>query len=202
MEKLLSAHPLLVLRDTSRKLDVDPVIRLSRIQMSPTQIGSLFFCRTWVILNLNIYFFNLNVQFKYSLASSRLYLQRVFGDGSRLSDMEVFEDEVLAEGGRSSNRRLVHDQWRFHCMARSGSLILSFTHPSKKGGGTMVLYSRSVIHTVFSKIACIFASRCVSLKLQFQHFVKELECYPLLCWGSFQHAVRWHNIRPCLFLFA
>lgn len=33
-----------------------------------------------------------------------------FGDGSRLSDMEVFEDEVPAEGGRSSNRRLVHDQ--------------------------------------------------------------------------------------------
>ena len=66
-------------------------------------------------------------------------------------------------------------------LARSGSLTLSFTHLSKKGSGTMVVYSGSVIYTVFSKMAYIFASRYVSLKLEFQHFVKKLECYQLLC---------------------
>lgn len=45
-----------------------------------------------------------------ALASSRTLAAGRFGDGSRLSDMEVFEDEVLAEGGRSSNRRLARDK--------------------------------------------------------------------------------------------
>lgn len=44
------------------------------------------------------------------LGSSRPLGAEGFGDGSRLSDMEVFEDEILAEGGGSSNRQLVHDE--------------------------------------------------------------------------------------------
>lgn len=62
-------------------------------------------------------------------------------------------------------------------LARSGSLTLSFTRFLKKGSGTMVVYFGTVIYTVFSKMSSIFASRCVSLKLQFQHFVKKLERY-------------------------
>lgn len=37
----------------------------------------------------------------------------------------------------------------------------------------MAVYSGFVIYTVFSKMTYIFASRCVSLKLQFQHLVKK-----------------------------
>ena len=42
------------------------------------------------------------------LGSSRPSDAERFGDGSRVSDIEVFEDEVLAGGGRVSTRRLVH----------------------------------------------------------------------------------------------
>lgn len=58
-------------------------------------------------------------------------------------------------------------------LARSRRLTLSFPHLSKKGSGTMAVYSGSVTYTVFSKMAYILTSRCVSLKLQFQHFVKK-----------------------------
>lgn len=62
-------------------------------------------------------------------------------------------------------------------LARSESLTLSFTCFLKKGSGTMVVYFGTVVYTVFSKTSSIFASKCVSLKLQFQHFVKKLKCY-------------------------
>lgn len=48
------------------------------------------------------------VQAVAGLGSSRPLDAERFGDGSRLSETEVFQDEVLAGGGRASSRRLIH----------------------------------------------------------------------------------------------
>lgn len=91
-------------------------------------------------------------------------------------------------GNRASSGRLVHGKMEILLcgwLARAGSLTHSFTHLSKKGSATMVVCSESVIYTVFSKMASIFASGCVSLKLQVQHWIKKLQYLQLLYRGSF-----------------
>lgn len=91
-------------------------------------------------------------------------------------------------GDRARSSRLVHGRRQILLcgwLARAGSFTRSFTHLSKKGSATMAVCSESVIYTVFSKMALIFASRCVSPKLQVEHLIRKLEYLQLLCWGSF-----------------
>lgn len=66
----------------------------------------------------------------------------------------------------------------------------------------MAVYSGSVTYTVFSKMAYILTSRCVSLKLQFQHFVKKPGVLAITVLRKLpacsQSCPEWDNIRPCI----